>query len=131
MIVKWSTGVVGLVALFALAPQSSAQSHKWVAVEDIQRHTCPSEGCGVVGFFFFRETVPVFETTDGWSRVSVEKTAGCYDGHSLFVEKGPDECSTENGIEQGEFFEWVRSEYLAESRPSKPVKGASKLSGGD
>ena len=129
--VKWSVGILGLVALFALASQSPAQSRKWVAVEDMQRHTCPSQHCGVVGYFFLRETVPVFVTVDGWSRVSVEKTAGCYDGHSIYVEKGPDECSTENGIKQGDFFEWVRSEYLADSRPSEPVKGASELSGRD
>lgn len=128
---KCSIGFLGygLAALLAFTAQSTADSRKWVVITDLKRHSCPSAECGVVGRFFFRETVPVYETDDGWSRVSREKSAACYDGASIYVESGPDKCTAENGIISGEFFEWVRSKYLADSEPLKPVKRASELPG--
>jgi hypothetical protein len=112
-----------------MTAQSGADSRKWVVVDGLKRFTCPSAECGVVGRFFYRETVPVFETEDGWSRVSGKKSAACYDGASIFVESGPDECTAENGITSGEFAEWVRSKYLADSEPLKPLKRAAGLPG--
>jgi hypothetical protein len=118
-----------LVTLFALPTSTFADSRMWVAVEDLRRYTCPSVECGVVGRFFFRETIPVFETENGWSRVSREKSAACYDGASSFIEAGPDDCTAENGIVSGEFYEWVRSRYLVGSEPAEQLKRASELPG--
>lgn len=117
---------LGVAILLLIAPISLADTRKWVAVEDLERHTCPSDDCGVVGRFFFRESVPVFETQADWSRVSMNKTAACFDGVSLYVETGPDQCSEQNGIREGEFAEWVRTEYLADLEPAQPKQPLSK-----
>lgn len=97
-----------------------AEMRMWVAVDGLKRYTCPSEECGVTGRFFFRESLLVHETRKEWSRVTHFRTAGCDDGRSAYVEFGPDECSADNGIIQGEYAEWVRSEYLAERLPEEP-----------
>lgn len=100
-------------------------SRMWVAVEGLQRHTCPSATCGVVGRFFFRESLFVRESLKGWTRVSPYKSAGCYEGRSTYVQAGPDSCSVENGIVQGEFAEWVRSDLLAAKPPETPVPAST------
>lgn len=104
-----------------LASVARADMRMWVAIDDLKRHTCPSEECGVTGRFFFRESLLVQETQDGWSRVTHYRSAGCYEGKSAYVESGPDECSADNGIVQGEYAEWVKSEFLAEERPKEPL----------
>lgn len=97
----------------------------WVAVDGIQRHTCPSVSCGVTGRFFFRESLFIRESLDGWARVSPYKSAGCYEGRSTYVQNGQDSCSAANGIVQGEFAEWVRSDFLAAERPDAPVAAST------
>lgn len=122
-VLNWIVGSAFAVIAVAALP-AKADSRKWVAVENLRRYTCPSEECGVVGRFFFRETVRVFEAANGWSRVSTYKTAGCYDGTSLYVETGPSGCSAENGIADGEFAEWVKTKFLASEPPVEPMKRA-------
>ncbi|WP_163269355.1 hypothetical protein [Chelativorans alearense] len=123
---SFAYGAVGLAAVVSGAFPALADSRMWVAVEDLRRFTCPSTQCGIVGRFFFRETLPVLETSNGWSRVSRQKAAGCFDGKSLYVESGPSDCTAENGIKQGKFSEWVRSKFLVEDRPSEPMEGPKK-----
>lgn len=115
--------VICLLSLSSVvAVPTLADMRKWVAIEDLKRYTCPSTKCGVVGRFFFGESLLVFETRDGWSRVTHYKSAACFDGKSIFVEAGPDTCSQENGIVQGEFAEWVQSEFLAQERLESPLE---------
>ena len=114
------------VAIIAATSPTAADSRKWVAVDDLRRYTCPSDECGIVGRFYFRESLPVFETSNGWSRVSTYKTAGCFDGESLFVETGPSGCSAENGITDGEFSEWVKSKFLVSQPPNEPMERSSE-----
>ena len=104
--------VFAAIACGLLVP-AMAQERMVIGVDDAKRRTCPSEQCGVIGRFFSGESVMVYESTDGWSRVSRYYTAGCHDGRSAFVEVGHDECTKANGIVQGEFAEWVRSASLA------------------
>ncbi|WP_157019245.1 hypothetical protein [Mesorhizobium xinjiangense] len=99
-----------------------ADTQMWVAAEDLERHTCPSAECGVVGRFYFKERVFVYETMKGWSRVSPYQAAGCYDGRSSYVEVGRSECTIANGIDEGEFAEWVRTENLSKEQPEKPYE---------
>lgn len=101
------------------------QPTHWVAVERLNRRTCPSTACGVVGQFFFREGTQVFEERDGWARVTKKYTASCKNGISEFVDSGNDSCSPENGVVDGEFSEWVSSQFLVESRPADPSEGAA------
>jgi hypothetical protein len=118
-----TTFILGAVAaIIASISPASADSRKWVAVDDLRRYTCPSVKCGVVGRFFFRETLQIFEAADGWSRISNYKTAGCFDGKSLYVETGPSDCSAENGVANGKFAEWVKSKFLVSEPPIEPMK---------
>lgn len=112
----------GLILGYAsLATFAWAEMRVWVAIDGLRRHTCPSEDCGVTGRFFFGESLLVQEVREGWSRVTHFRSAGCYEGRSAYVESGPDECSVDNGIVQGEYAEWVKSEFLADERPEEPM----------
>jgi len=101
----------------AWAPPASAESRMWVGAEDLKRHTCPSNECGVVGRLFFRESVIVYQKKNGWSRISGYGGAGCYEGVAAFVQLGRSDCSPENGISEGDFAEWVRSDALKSEKP--------------
>ena len=105
--------------VFSALP-SLAQTRMWVGVDDLWRHSCPSIDCGIVGRLFFRESVIVYQTRDGWSRISGYSAAGCSGGKAAFVQSGRDDCSKENGISNGEFAEWVDSKGLATEKPDRP-----------
>jgi uncharacterized protein YraI len=106
--------LAGTITVLALLAAASAQERMVIQADDVQRRTCPSTQCGIVGRFFSGEQVPVYESVNGWSRVSDYYSAACYEGRSIFVEHGPSDCAKANGIVQGEFAEWVKSEFLAE-----------------
>lgn len=103
----------------------------WVGVDDLKRHTCPSSECGIVGRLFFRETVLVYQTADGWSRISGYSTAGCYENEAAFVQSGRGDCSEENGISNGKFAEWVSSEALVAEKPTASAKPENRSTGAD
>jgi hypothetical protein len=90
----------------------------WVAVDDGKRRSCPSMECGIVGELFFRESVVVYEAREEWSRLSGYSNAGCYEGRSAFVQSGRDDCSEGNGISDGKFAVWVRSDFLTSQKPA-------------
>lgn len=113
--------VAGLSTMALHSSPAAGDTRKWVAVDQLERFTCPSTECGIVGRFFFRESLPVLETKDGWSRVSYYRTAGCFDGKSLYVETGRDECVADNGIVNGKYSEWVLSDFLASEAPAEPI----------
>lgn len=108
-----------LSALGAFLQPAQAESRMWVAVDNAKRRSCPSMECGVIGRLFFRETVVVYETDKGWSRVSGYTNAGCYEGKSAFVQSGRNDCSEENGISHGEFAVWVKSDSLTDQKPAR------------
>ncbi|WP_157776566.1 hypothetical protein [Nitratireductor aquibiodomus] len=105
----------------AFGTSAWAEMRMWVAIDGLKRYTCPSIDCGVTGRFFFGESLLVQEIQGEWSRVTHYKSAGCYEGRSAYVESGPAECSPDNGVIQGEYAEWVKSEFLAEKRPEEPM----------
>ena len=83
-----------------------------VTADDGVRRTCPSLDCGVIGSSFRGESVIVYETVEGWSRISGYYSAACNDGRSSFVDAGQNACTPQNGISDGEFAEWMRSDSL-------------------
>lgn len=97
----------------------------WVTSERLNRRTCPSDSCGVVGQFFFREGTTVLERRDGWARVTELYDASCVNGRSQYVDTGNAACEPANGITEGQFAEWVSAEYLSDTRPPDPAAGAS------
>ena len=99
----------------------------WVTSDRLDRRTCPSTNCGIVGQFFFREGADVFEDKDGWARVSRYYDASCANGRSEYVDSGNSRCGPENGIVDGKFAEWVFADFLSEDRPPDPAADATGL----
>jgi hypothetical protein len=60
------------------------------------------------------ESVPVYESVNGWSQVSRYYSAGCYEGRSAFVQRGADECTEANGIVRGELGEAIALHRIVE-----------------
>lgn len=52
---------ISLALTSTLMPGAWAQGKVWVSVDRANRHTCPSENCGVVGQLMLREAVIVLE----------------------------------------------------------------------
>ncbi|WP_431023957.1 hypothetical protein [Halomonas sp. H5] len=99
----------------------------WVTSDRLNRRTCPSASCGVVGRLMFREATNVYEVRDGWARVSEPYNAACESGESRFVEEGNSECSSGNGIIDEYFSEWVSISYLSRVRPADPAADAAGM----
>lgn len=113
-----------------LAPTTKPAAPKdddtyWVTSDRLNRRTCPSLDCGVVGQFFFREGTKVLERHDGWARVTRPYDASCVNGRSQYVDAGNAACDPSNGIEGGRFAEWVSAEFLTADRPPDPANNAS------
>ncbi len=99
----------------------------WVTSERLNRRTCPSESCGVVGQLFFREGVTAHEERDGWARITQPYDASCAGSRSEYVDTGNAACTPANGVSDGQFAEWVSVEYLSDTRPPDPAADASGL----
>lgn len=125
--------IVALALAGCGAPEPQAQGDVqqadtkklWVTTQYADRHTCPSERCGIVGRLFFREGTEVHEVRDGWTRVSRVYDASCEGGRSAYVDKGRADCAADNGIEGGLFAEWIKSDQLSETRPPDPAETAA------
>jgi hypothetical protein len=96
----------------------------WVTAERLNRRTCPSSSCGVVGQFFLGEGTRVLSDSVGWARVSRYYDASCERGESPYVDSGDARCIRSNGIVDGRMAEWVSMQYLSEKRPPDPSEGA-------
>ena len=103
----------------------TADERSWVTTERLNRRTCPSENCGIVGQLFFREGVEIYETQDGWVRITQPYDASCVNGISEYVDAGNNACSAENGISGDQFSEWVSAAYLSQIRPDDPGASAT------
>lgn len=102
-----------------------AENPAWVTVDNLNRRTCPSSSCGIVGVLKYREKAIIFEENNSWSRISKYYDAACNNGVSLFVDSGNNKCNLRNGISNGTFAEWVSSKYLSTNRPASPAANAS------
>lgn len=117
---------VNLITVLAvLAMPTYATQDRWVTVDNLNRRTCPSSDCGVVGHLKFRENAKVLEETNGWARISKYYDALCKGGESQHVDSGNKNCVASNGIKEGVFAEWVSSKYLNVTRPADPAANAS------
>lgn len=122
--------IMGRLSVFAVlsagvASSTWADSQMWVTADRLDRRTCPSEKCGVVGQLFFREAATVLEVNGKWSRITKLYSASCTAGQSDYVDRGNKACVPANGIVDGMFAEWVESKYLITKRPADPGEGAS------
>lgn len=110
----------------ALAPEAGPETPggtRWVTVDRLNRRSCPSTACGIVGTLYYREAVTILESRNGWARITDAYDAACAWGRSPFVETGNDRCNESNGIADGRLAEWVSAEFLAGERPPDPADG--------
>jgi len=97
----------------------------WVTKQRVDRHSCPSNECGIVGQLFFREAAPPLEQKAGWVRITKYYDASCVGGKSKYVDRGNARCEARNGIVDGNFAEWIRAEDVSPDRPADPALTAS------
>ena len=109
-----------LLFLISLAQPVMADSEAWVTAERLNRRTCPSTQCGILGVLMFRERATVYEEKNSWARVSEYYDAACRNGRSEYVDSGNTACTEQNGIVAGRLSEWVHTKYLSETRPAGP-----------
>jgi hypothetical protein len=114
--------VAVFITLFSVPLQADEM---WVSVDRLNRRTCPSTDCGVVGKLFFREHVDAMERRGDWVRITKWYDAFCVGGVSKYVDSGNANCVPENGVEDGKFAEWVSLEALTVERPADPSEGAT------
>jgi hypothetical protein len=111
-------------------PFTKKPPDKWVTVDRLNRRTCPSTSCGVVGQLFYRNGVTSFETRGGWIRITKYYIdASClWSDVAEFVDGGRNDCSSANGFrDDGSFAEWVSAKYLSKTRPPDPSAGRTGL----
>lgn len=104
-----------------------AESTHWVTSDRLNRRTCPSTQCGVVGQLFHREGVTIHEQRGRWARVSRYYDAACRAGRSDYVDDENSRCTSDNGIVNGQMAEWVSLRFLSTSRPADPAANASGM----
>ncbi|WP_341861453.1 SH3 domain-containing protein [Gymnodinialimonas sp. 57CJ19] len=105
--------------------ENGAEDRYWVISDRLNRRTCASQSCGIVGQLFFREGVVVREQNAGWARITQPYDAACVGGQSAYVDSGNGACDPANGISDGAFAEWVSLAHLSRTRPDDPAAGAS------
>lgn len=98
----------------------------WVTTPRLERRTCPSQRCGVVGQLFFREAATVLERRGEWARITRSYDAACEGGRSRYVDTGNAACAPANGITDGRFAEWVLAGSLSSNRPPDPAESAAQ-----
>jgi hypothetical protein len=124
------TLVVALIYLTTMGDEEEARDaviadDYWVTSDRLNRRTCPSTECGIVGQLMHREMVTVSEVRGEWGRISDYYDASCSNSRSEYVDSGNANCTAENGIISGEFAEWTSMLYLSRQRPADPGAGAS------
>ena len=106
------------------AEAATEADEMWVTSERLNRHSCPSESCGVVGQAFFREAVFPIERKGEWTRITKLYDGDCSDGVSRYVDVGSKACTAANGFKDGKFAEWVKSANLSAKQPADPAADA-------
>lgn len=105
---------------------SDGEGKLWVTSQYIDRHTCASETCGVVGRLSFREGTTILETEGDWARITQPYDASCVNGVSEYVDEGDANCTVDNGIVEGRFAEWVQLADLSPARLADPAETAAE-----
>ncbi|MFT4255392.1 MAG: hypothetical protein QM599_00260 [Pseudoxanthomonas sp.] len=117
---------VAAVLTFANLPAFAAEDY-WVTTDRLDRKTCPSVSCGVAGQLMFREHAGVLEIKNGWGRISKYYDASCVAGRSQYVKQGNAACTPANGMNKGQFVEWVSMKSLSKTRPVAPGADATGI----
>lgn len=95
-----------------VAQDAEAEVKLWANADRVNRRTCPSTECGIVGQLFFREAAEVLEERDGWVRITRYYDGSCVGGRSEYVDSGNAACVASNGFDGSQFAEWVSRDCL-------------------
>ena len=117
--------VIIFITFFFISLPVYAQKNAWVSVDSLNRRTCPSSSCGIVGILKYREKVTISERKKGWVRITKYYDAACSNGYSQYVDEGNKVCKPSNGIKNGIFAEWVFAKHLVNKQPADPALKAS------
>ncbi len=109
----------------AAVAEGGAFEQYWTTVERLDRRTCATRSCGVVGQLMFRESAHVYEIADGWARITNPYDGSCVGGRSEYVDRGTADCGEANGFVDGKFAEWVELSGLSTERPVDPAESAA------
>lgn len=101
----------------------------WIGVRSLDRHSCASETCGVVGQHFFAERVDIMEVSGAWARITRPYDASCKSGRSEYISGGNSVCDSANGITHGKFAEWVERAGLTTTEPTEPAEPSASDTG--
>jgi len=107
--------------LVALIVPAYAARDGWVTVDNLNRRTCPTSTCGIVGVLKFREKATILEEKASWARITKYYDASCVNGFSHYVDSSNKKCVSSNG----KFSEWVSVKYLSSTHPPDPAATAS------
>ena len=103
---------------FAGSPVATGETaSKWIVGEKVNIRSCPSTSCGKTGWVADGSKVTVYEEKLGWTRISEYIDAQCISGESALIDSGDNSCSRENGVTANKLARWVKSEFLASSKP--------------
>jgi len=116
---------VVVTALAGWGAPVQADEQMWAASDRVNRRTCPSTECGIVGQLFFRESAVVLERRGTWARISKYYDGSCTGGRSDYVDSGNAACTAANGFDGVQFAEWVSLDLLVADRPADPAAGAT------
>ncbi|MFG5381333.1 SH3 domain-containing protein [Yoonia sp. R2-816] len=109
---------------FTNVESSEAGAVGYVVPSRLNRRTCPSSNCGVVGQLFGREKVTILENKNGWVRITEYYDASCRRGISEYVDSGNAACVTDNGVTDGRFAEWISADFISTEIPEDPSDSA-------
>jgi len=90
----------------------------YVSANTLNKRTCPSINCGIVGQVRKGDKLNELEVKDGFTRVTNYYKA-CTNGIHDYVESGDNKCTTENGMTDGMFAEWISTKHLSKDKPSE------------
>lgn len=107
------------------SPAEAPFEQYWTARDRLDRRTCAARSCGVVGQLVFRESAQVYETANGWARISQVYDGSCVNRRSEYVDRGETACTEANGFSDGRFAEWVELAGLSTTRPPDPAATAT------
>jgi len=113
--------VSAAVVLLSTAPVYAESLY--VVPDILNKRTCPSTSCGIVGQVMRGNKLTVLEKENGFARVT-DYYDPCTNGFHDFVKAGDNRCIPANGMKNGKFAEWVSLNHLS-SEPSLKVSPAN------
>lgn len=105
------------MALLSTAPVYAESLY--VVPDTLNKRTCPSTSCGIVGQVMKGNKLSVLAKENGFARVT-DYNDSCTNGIHDWVKAGDNRCTQANGMRNGKFAEWVSLNHLSAEPPKAP-----------